>query len=61
MVQKWLGNYQLTTFAIYANAVGTEEQSIAARMFDASSRDEALSNGSLSGGGVFLSGERGSR
>jgi integrase/recombinase XerD len=33
MVQKWLGHAQLTTTAIYANAVGAEEQSIAARMW----------------------------
>jgi integrase/recombinase XerD len=26
MVQKWLGHAQLTTTAIYANAVGEEEQ-----------------------------------
>ena len=32
MVQKWLGHAQLTTTAIYADAVGEEEQSIAARM-----------------------------
>jgi integrase/recombinase XerD len=31
-VQKWLGHAQLTTTAVYANAVG-EEQSIAARMW----------------------------
>jgi integrase/recombinase XerD len=31
--QKWLGHAQLTTTAIYANAVGEEEQSIAARMW----------------------------
>jgi hypothetical protein len=30
MVQKWLGHAQLTRTAIYANAVGEEEQSIAA-------------------------------
>jgi hypothetical protein len=30
---KWLGHAQLTTTAIYANAVGEEEQSIAARMW----------------------------
>ena len=29
----WLGHAQLTTTAIYANAVGEEEQSIAARMW----------------------------
>ena len=33
MVQKWLGHAQLTTTAINANAVGEEEQSIAARMW----------------------------
>ena len=32
MVQKWLAHAQLTSTAIYANAVGEEEQSIAARM-----------------------------
>jgi site-specific recombinase XerD len=33
MVQKWLGHAQLTTTAVYADAVGEEEQSIAARMW----------------------------
>lgn len=33
MVQKWLGHAQLSTTAIYANAVGAEEQNIAARMW----------------------------
>ena len=33
MVQKWLGHAQLTTTAIYANAVVEEEQTIAARMW----------------------------
>lgn len=33
MVQKWLGHAQLTTKVIYANAVGEEEQSTAARMW----------------------------
>jgi integrase/recombinase XerD len=33
IVQKWLGHAQLTTTAIYSNAVGEEEQSIAARMW----------------------------
>ena len=33
MVQKWLGHAQLTTTAIYADAVGVEEKSIAARMW----------------------------
>ena len=34
MVQKWLGHAQLTTTAIYADAVGTEEKDIASRMWD---------------------------
>jgi site-specific recombinase XerD len=33
MVQKWLGHAQLTTTAIYANAVGAEEKDIAQRMW----------------------------
>jgi len=33
IVQKWLGHSQLTTTAIYADAVGEEEQSIASRMW----------------------------
>ena len=33
MVQKWLGHSALTTTAIYADAVGEEEQSIASRMW----------------------------
>jgi len=33
MAQKWLGHAQLTTMAIYANAVGEEEQSLAARVW----------------------------
>jgi integrase len=33
LVQKWLGHAQLTTTAIYADAVGEGEQSIAARMW----------------------------
>ena len=33
MIQKWLGRAQLTTTAIYASAVGEEEQEIAARMW----------------------------
>jgi site-specific recombinase XerD len=32
LVQKWLGHAQLITSAAYANAVGEEEQSMAARM-----------------------------
>jgi integrase len=33
LVQKWLGHAQLTTTAIYANAVGPEEKTIASRMW----------------------------
>ena len=33
LVQKWLGHAELNTTAIYANAVGEEAQSIAARMW----------------------------
>lgn len=33
MVQKWLGHAQLSTTAIYADAVGAEEQSIMAKMW----------------------------
>ena len=33
LVQKWLGHAQLSTTAIYADAVGAEEQNIAARMW----------------------------
>jgi integrase/recombinase XerD len=33
LVQKWLGHAQLTTTAIYANAVGAEEKDIANRMW----------------------------
>lgn len=33
MVQKWLGHAQLSTTAIYANAVGEEEQTLASRMW----------------------------
>ena len=33
LVQKWLGHAQLTTMAIYANAVGAEEKDIARRMW----------------------------
>jgi integrase/recombinase XerD len=34
LVQKWLGHAQLSTTAVYANAVGAEEQDIARRMWD---------------------------
>ena len=33
MVQRWLGHAQLTTTAIYAEAVGAEERNLAARMW----------------------------
>jgi integrase/recombinase XerD len=33
LVQKWLGHAQLTTTAIYADAVGVEEKDIARRMW----------------------------
>ena len=36
LVQKWLGHAQLTTTAIYADAVGAEEKDIARRMWTAS-------------------------
>ena len=34
MLQKWLGHAQLSTTAIYADAVGKEEQDIARRMWE---------------------------
>jgi integrase len=33
LVQKWLGHAQLSTTAVYANAVGAEERDIARRMW----------------------------
>ena len=33
MLQKWMGHAQLTTTTIYADAIGKEEQDIAARMW----------------------------
>lgn len=33
LLQRWLGHAQLSTTAIYANAIGAEERSIAARMW----------------------------
>lgn len=33
LVQKWLGHAQLTTTAVYADAVGAEEKDIALRMW----------------------------
>ena len=34
MLQKWMGHAQLSTTAIYANAIGKEEHDIATRMWD---------------------------
>jgi integrase/recombinase XerD len=34
LVQKWLGHAQLSTTAVYANAVGDEEKDIARRMWN---------------------------
>ena len=34
MVQKWLGHAQLSTTAIYADAMGAEEQDITSRMWN---------------------------
>jgi integrase len=34
LVQKWLGHAQLSTTAVYANAVGAEEKDIARRMWN---------------------------
>jgi site-specific recombinase XerD len=33
LVSKWMGHAKLETTAIYANAIGEEQQSIAARMW----------------------------
>ncbi len=33
MVSNWMGHSQMETTAIYANAVGEEQQTIAARMW----------------------------
>jgi integrase/recombinase XerD len=33
MLSKWMGHSQMETTAIYANVVGEEQQSIAARMW----------------------------
>jgi site-specific recombinase XerD len=33
LLQRWLGHAQLTTTAIYANAIGPEERQIAERMW----------------------------
>ena len=34
LVQKWLGHAQLSTTAVYADAVGAEEKDIARRMWE---------------------------
>jgi integrase len=34
MVQKWLGHAQISTTAIYGNAIGTEETALAARLWE---------------------------
>lgn len=34
MVQKWMGHADISTTAIYADAIGEEEQNIASRMWD---------------------------
>jgi hypothetical protein len=34
MLRKWMGHASIETTAIYANAVGEEEQSIAERMWE---------------------------
>ena len=34
MIQKWLGHSRLATTAIYTDAIGTEEQRLAARMWE---------------------------
>ncbi len=46
LVQKWLGHAQLTTTAIYANAVGAEEKDIAWRMWG-EALEQCQSTGSL--------------
>jgi integrase/recombinase XerD len=33
LIQKWLGHAQISTTAVYANAVGVEEKDIARRMW----------------------------
>lgn len=33
LIQKWLGHAQLSTTAIYADAVGAEEENIASKMW----------------------------
>jgi len=38
LVQRWLGHAQLSTTAIYADAVGAEEQEIAGRMWGGNAR-----------------------
>ena len=41
LVQKWLGHAQLSTTAIYADAVGAEEKDIASRMWGVAHSQEA--------------------
>jgi integrase len=40
MLSKWMGHASLEVTAIYANALGTEEQGIAARMWERPSQDQ---------------------
>lgn len=40
LLQKWLGHSQLTTTAIYADAQGSEERRIAARMWKQNRMDK---------------------
>ena len=42
LVQKWLGHAQLSTTAIYADAMGAEEHDIARRLWCQSSGDSSL-------------------
>ena len=44
LVQKWLGHAQLSTTAIYAEAVGEEEHAIAARMWRGQAQHRAASS-----------------
>ena len=41
-LSKWLGHSHIETTALYANAIGAEQYSIAARMWDGEARREAL-------------------
>ena len=42
LVQRWLGHTRIETTAIYANVIGPEERTIAARMWSAEWKDERL-------------------